>query len=243
MILFPAIDLYGGQAVRLYKGDYAQMTVYSDDPAGVAVSFREAGADWLHVVDLEGARDGTTAHFKTIEQIVKTSGLSVEVGGGIRSREVIEAYLGAGVRRVILGTAAITQPGFVGGMVSLFGDRVAVGVDIREGCVAIRGWTEVTDLECFAFCREMTGLGVRTIICTDISKDGVLGGTNLELYRRLSKEINADIIASGGVSSLEDIRALGRIGLYGAILGRALYTGGIDLSEAVGLIRSPEESE
>jgi phosphoribosylformimino-5-aminoimidazole carboxamide ribotide isomerase len=243
MILFPAIDLYGAQAVRLYKGDYAQMTVYSDDPPAVAGSFRDAGADWLHVVDLEGARDGTTANFRIIEQIVKTSGLNVEAGGGIRSREVIEAYLNAGVRRVILGTAAITQPGFVSGMVSLYGDQIAVGVDIKEGYVAIKGWTEVTDLECFEFCQEMSGLGVQTIVCTDISKDGVLGGTNLGLYRRLSREINADIVASGGVSSLADIRALGRIGLYGAILGKALYTGGIELFEAIRLVKSPEDSE
>ena len=233
MILLPAIDLYGGQAVRLFKGDYAQMTVYSDKPADVARSFYDAGAAWLHVVDLEGARDGTTANFKTIEKIVSESGLLVEVGGGIRSQEVIETYLNAGVRRVILGTAAITKPGFVDEMVSLFGDKIAVGVDMKDGFVAVKGWTEVTALEGIEFCRQMEEKGVKTIICTDISKDGVLGGANNELYRRLSRELSIDIIASGGVSSLKDIQNLEYIGLYGAILGKALYEGKLNLKEVI----------
>ena len=236
MILFPAIDLYGGQAVRLYKGDYAQMTVYSDKPADVARSFRDAGAHWLHVVDLEGARDGTTANCRTIEKIVKDSGLSVELGGGIRSQEVIEKYLDTGVRRVILGTAAITKPGFVDEMVSLFGDKIAVGVDIKDGFVAVKGWTEVTSLEGAAFCRQMQDKGVKTIICTDISKDGVLGGANMALYRQLAGELTLDIIASGGVSSLKDIQQLDYIGLYGAILGKALYEGKIELKQALAAI-------
>lgn len=233
MILFPAIDLYNGSAVRLFKGDYAQMTKYSDRPEEVAASFKDAGARYLHVVDLEGARDGTTANFETVREIVGSSGLNVEIGGGIRSFGIIEKYLAIGVMRVILGTAAITQPGFVKEAVKRFGDKIAVGVDIRDGMVAIKGWTEVTSLACFDFCRQMEAVGVKTIICTDISKDGVLGGTNLELYEKLSQEISIDIVASGGVSTIGDILSLGSIGLYGAILGKAVYEKKIDLAAAI----------
>jgi phosphoribosylformimino-5-aminoimidazole carboxamide ribotide isomerase len=233
MILFPAIDLYEKKAVRLTKGDYTQMTVYSDKPADVACSLRDAGATHLHVVDLEGARDGTTANFETIREIVRTSGLFTEVGGGIRIREVIEKYLDIGVERVILGTAAITEPGFVDEMVALYGERIAIGVDMKDGYVAVKGWTEVTSLDGVDFCRQMESKGVRTIICTDISKDGVLGGANNDLYRRLKSELSLNIIASGGISSLKDIIYLGYLGLYGAILGKALYEGRIDLKEAI----------
>ena len=215
------------------RGDYAQMTVYSGDPVGVARSFEAAGAAHLHVVDLEGARDGTTANFETIRELVQSTGLFVEVGGGIRSREVIERYLGIGVERVILGTAAVMEPGFVDEMVSLFGKKIAVGVDVKDGLVAVKGWTEVTSLECFAFCRQLEQKGVGTIICTDISKDGVLGGANLDLYRRMSLELRLNVVASGGVSSLKDIMYLDYIGLYGAILGKALYEGKLDLGEAI----------
>ena len=233
MILFPAIDLYNKSAVRLTKGDYAQMTVYSGDPAAVAKAFEAAGATHLHVVDLEGARDGTTANFETVREIVKSTGLFTEVGGGIRSREVIEKYLDIGVERVILGTAAVTSPGFVDDMAARFGGKIAVGVDVKDGFVAVKGWTEVTGLECFDFCRQLEQKGVRTIICTDISKDGVLGGANLDLYRRMSLELTLNIIASGGVSSLKDIMYLDYIGLYGAILGKALYEGKLDLADAI----------
>ncbi|MEL4107071.1 1-(5-phosphoribosyl)-5-[(5-phosphoribosylamino)methylideneamino]imidazole-4-carboxamide isomerase [Oscillospiraceae bacterium WX1] len=232
MTIFPAIDLFNGCAVRLFKGDYAQMTVYSDDPASVARSFRDAGASNLHVVDLEGAKDGTTANFETIRKLAESS-LSLQVGGGIRTRDVIEKYCDLGVSRVILGTAAVTKPGFVGEMVAHFGERIAVGIDLKDGYVAIKGWTEVTGRTGMDFCREMDALGVKTVICTDISKDGVLGGANTALYQSLSAEIKADIIASGGVTSLEDIRALRSLGLYGAILGKALYTGHIDLKAAI----------
>ena len=233
MIIFPAIDLLGGKAVRLFKGDYNQVTVYSDNPLETAVSFKNAGAEYLHVVDLDGARDGDTANFDTIASLAKDSGLKLEVGGGIRSTETIERYLNAGVFRVILGTAAITEPGFVADSVRRFGDHIAVGVDMKDGLVAIKGWTEVSDKDAFDFGREMDSIGVKTIICTDISKDGVLGGTNLELYRELSAALSLDIIASGGVSTLEDIRSLKTLGLYGAIIGKALYTGSISLSEAI----------
>ena len=233
MILFPAIDLYDKKAVRLTRGDYEKMTVYSDAPAEFALSFRAAGASALHVVDLEGARDGTTANFETIRAIVGKSDLFVEVGGGIRTQEVVEKYLEIGVDRVILGTAAVTSPGFVDEMVALFGARIAVGVDVKDGLVAVKGWTEVTDLECFDFCRSMEQKGVKTIICTDISKDGVLGGANLDLYRRMSEGLTVQIVASGGISSLKDILYLDYLGLYGAILGKALYEGKIDLGEAI----------
>lgn len=237
MNLFPAIDLYTGWAVRLYQGDYNQMTVYDKDPLAVAKRFRDAGAEYLHMVDLEGAKTGETPNLQTVRTVAAQSGLKVEIGGGIRSEEVIQKYLDAGVLRVILGTAAITQPGFVGEMVAKYGDKIAVGVDVRDGFVAIKGWTELSDRTCMDFCREMDSLGVKTIICTDISKDGVLGGTNLELYKTLSETLSLDIIASGGVSSLEDIAALQKMGLYGAILGKAVYTGAIDLQKAVALTK------
>ena len=237
MNLFPAIDLYTGWAVRLYQGDYNQMTVYDKDPLSVAKRFRDAGAEYLHMVDLEGAKTGETPNLDTVRTVAAQSGLQVEIGGGIRSEEVIKKYLDAGVLRVILGTAAITQPGFVGEMGAKYGDKIAVGVDVRDGFVAIKGWTELSDRTCFDFCRDMDSLGVKTIICTDISKDGVLGGTNLELYKQLSETLSLDIVASGGVSSLNDIAALQKMGLYGAILGKAVYTGAIDLAKAVALTK------
>lgn len=235
MELFPAIDLIDGCAVRLVKGDYAQKTVYSDDPAAVARSFHEAGAKYLHVVDLEGARDGGTPNLETIKKIVAASGLLVEVGGGIRSEEVIKRYLDAGVFRVILGTAAVQNPEFLAEMVEKYKEKIAVGVDIRDGMVAIKGWTEVSEKSCFEFCEWLEKLGVRTIICTDISRDGLLSGTNLELYKEMAERFSVNLVASGGVSTLEDVKKLSEMGIYGAILGKALYTGAIDLKEAVEL--------
>lgn len=235
MYIFPAIDLIEGCAVRLVRGDYAQKTVYSDDPAAVAESFAKAGAEYLHLVDLEGAKDGTTPNLETIRKIVARSGLKTEVGGGIRSEETIRKYLDAGVYRVILGTAAITQPDFLEKMVAKYGEKIAVGVDIKDGMVAIKGWTEVSALTCDAFCGKLEKMGVKTVICTDISKDGLLSGTNLELYRHLSETYSMDLVASGGVTSLEDVAALKEMGIYGAILGKALYTGHIDLEKAVKL--------
>lgn len=237
MELFPAIDLIGGCAVRLVKGDYAQKTVYSETPVEVARSFAEAGARYLHVVDLEGAKNGGTPNLETIKNIVKTGGLLVEVGGGIRSEEVIEKYLDAGVFRVILGTAAVQEPAFLEEMVQKYGEKIAVGVDIKDGMVAIKGWTEVSCESCFDFCEKLQKIGVKTIICTDISKDGLLSGTNLELYKALSEKFSVDIVASGGVTTLEDVKKLSDMGLYGAILGKALYTGNIDLKAAVQLTK------
>lgn len=237
MELFPAIDLIGGCAVRLVKGDYAQKTVYSENPGEVARSFAAAGAKYLHVVDLEGAKDGGTPNLETIRNIVETGGLLVEVGGGIRSEEVIQKYLDAGVFRVILGTAAVQNPAFLEEMVQKYGEKIAVGVDIKDGMVAIKGWTEVSSESCFDFCEKLQKIGVKTIICTDISKDGLLSGTNLELYKELSEKFSVDIVASGGVTTLDDVKKLADMGLYGAILGKALYTGNIDLKDAVELTK------
>lgn len=233
MKIYPAIDLIKGKAVRLVRGDYEQMTVYSDDPISVAKGFRDTGAEYLHIVDLEGAKTGDTPNLELISRIIGEIGLKTEVGGGIRSTETVKRYIDAGVTRVILGTAALTQAGFVNEMVKLYGDKIAVGVDIRDGFVAIRGWQEVTDRECMAFCKDMQKAGVKTVICTDISKDGLLSGTNVELYKALAKETELDIIASGGVSSLEDIRKLKALNIHGAILGKALYTGVLSLSDAL----------
>ena len=237
MELFPAIDLIGGCAVRLVKGDDAQKTVYSENPAEVAKSFAAAGAKYLHVVDLEGAKDGGTPNLETIKNIVEQGGLLVEVGGGIRSEEVIKKYLDAGVFRVILGTAAVQNPAFLEEMVQKYGEKIAVGVDIKDGMVAIKGWTEVSQESCFDFCEKLQKIGVKTIICTDISKDGLLSGTNLELYKELSEKFSVDIVASGGVTTLDDVKKLADMGMYGAILGKALYTGNIDLKAAVELVK------
>lgn len=234
MKIFPAIDIYNGCAVRLLKGDYNQMTIYSDNPPEFANRFSQQGAEYLHLVDLEGARFGTTPNMNVIKEIIKETGMFTELGGGIRSLKTIDAYRNAGVDRLILGTAAITEPGFAQKAVREFGsDAIAVGIDIRNGFVAIKGWTETTAITCDDFCRSMEDIGVRTIICTDISRDGAMKGTNLQLYRHLSDKFNIDITASGGVSTIEDIQALAEMDLYGAILGKALYTGTLNLSMAI----------
>ena len=233
MLIFPAIDLVQGQAVRLYKGDYAQMTVYDTDPLRVARTFQSQGASCLHLVDLEGAKNGGTPNLEVITRIVSETSLFTEVGGGIRSMETVETYLTAGVSRVILGTAAVTDEAFLRQAVAAWGSRIAVGVDIRDGYVSIKGWTEQSAYTCSQFFEKMQKLGVQTIICTDISRDGAMAGTNLNLYRQLSQAYQMDIVASGGVSSLTDVKALREMDLYGAIIGKAYYTGAIDLRQAI----------
>lgn len=233
MLIFPAIDLVRGQAVRLFKGDYDNMTVYHHDPLQVALDFQSAGAQCLHLVDLEGAKTGGTPNLETIRRIVDGTDLFTEVGGGIRSMETIATYLNAGVDRVILGTAAVTNPAFLEKAVSEYGEKIAVGIDIKDGYVAIKGWTETSSYTCEAFFEKIQSLGVKTIICTDISRDGAMQGTNRALYRSLSQTYSMDIIASGGVSSLDDIEALRSMDLYGAIIGKAYYTGAIDLRRAI----------
>ena len=233
MNIFPAIDLFGGKAVRLYKGDYAKMTVYNDDPVSVAKDFKVCGAEHIHLVDLEGAKSGVPANKETIEKICASFGGFVEVGGGIRNMETVDAYINAGVNRVILGTAAVTDKEFLKNAIAKHGSKIAVGVDLKDGYVAIKGWTEVSDITANDFFEEMTSLGVKAVICTDISKDGAMQGTNRELYRVLSGAFDIDIIASGGVSSINDIIALKELGIYGAIIGKAYYTGAVDLRKAV----------
>ena len=233
MVIYPAIDLYIGKAVRLYKGDYAQMTVYNENPVAVALDFKAAGASHIHLVDLEGAKSGTTPNLATVCAIKEATGLFCEIGGGVRSMEVVKAYLEAGVDRVILGTAAVTDEAFLKAAVAACGEKIAVGIDIKDGYVAIKGWTEQSQEKAMDFCGKMEQLGVKTIICTDISRDGAMMGTNRDLYRQLSEQFDLDIIASGGVSTLEDVQALAAMDIHGAIIGKAYYTGAIDLKEAI----------
>ena len=233
MILLPAIDLYEGRAVRLYQGDYRQMTVYAEHGADVAARFAEAGARWVHMVDLEGAKTGGTPNFPTVAAVAQRGDLQVEIGGGIRTDEAVARYLDAGAARVILGTAALRDRGFLERMVARYGSGIAVGVDCRNGLVATHGWTETSETACEEFCAVLEAVGVQTVIVTDISRDGAMRGTNRALYENLNARFDLDIVASGGVSSLEDIRALREAGLYGAILGKAYYTGAVDLRAAL----------
>ena len=233
MILFPAIDLFEKKAVRLYKGDYANMTVYSENPIEIARDFENCGCTHIHMVDLEGAKDGTTPNLSVVEQVAKETGLFVEIGGGIRDMETVERYLAAGVSRVILGTAAVNDEGFLRAAVARHGDKIAVGADVKDGCIAIKGWLETSAVTLEDFLRKMEDIGVKNIICTDISKDGAMKGTNLALYQTLSEQFRLEITASGGVSSLADVTRLREMDLYGAIIGKAYYTGAIDLKEAL----------
>lgn len=233
MNIFPAIDLYEGKAVRLLRGDYQNMTVYSTDPLSVAKDFESAGAEYIHMVDLEGAKDGSAPNLEIVQSVAKNTSLFVEVGGGIRNMEVVDSYISSGVSRVILGTAAVKDEAFLREALKKHGDKIAVGVDVKDSQVAIKGWTETAPIPFMDFCKKMEALGVATLICTDISKDGAMQGTNRALYQELSKELSLKIIASGGVSDLDDIKVLKAQNLYGAIIGKAYYTHAIDLKEAI----------
>ena len=233
MIIFPAIDLYEGKAVRLYKGDYTQMTVYSDHPEEVARDFAARGATHAHLVDLEGAKTGATPNLDTVLRIKNAAGLFCEIGGGIRNMETVKTYLSAGLDRVILGTAAVEDPDFLKAAVNAYGEQIAVGVDVRDGFVAVKGWTEKSALPFMDFCKVMESIGVKTLICTDISRDGAMRGTNRGMFRQLSETLGLQITASGGVSTMEDIESLRKMNLYGAIIGKAYYTGDIDLKKAI----------
>lgn len=237
MELFPAIDIRGAKVVRLTKGDYDVMKVYRDNPVEVAEEFLKAGANNLHVVDLDGARDGSLSNFESIKALASTKGLFIEVGGGIRNMERIDAYLNLGVGRVILGTAAVKNYPFVEQAVKEFGDAVAVGVDAKDGMVAVSGWEEVTATDSLEFCKRLRDTGVKTVIYTDISKDGAMSGTNLEIYKKLSEIKGLDIVASGGITFENEIETLRDMGTYGAILGKALYEGKLDLSRALKIVK------
>ena len=233
MILLPAIDLFGGQAVRLYQGDYNQMTVYDPDPLHTVRQFERAGATHLHLVDLEGAKTGRTTNLPVIQRIAAQTNLLIEVGGGIRTMDTVRRYLEAGASRVILGTAAVTDPAFTAQAVAQYGEKIAVGADLKDGKVAIKGWLETSQDSWETFFDRMQALGVRTVICTDISRDGMLNGPNVEATRQLTEATGIDVIASGGVSSMEDLRSLYEAGIKGAIIGKALYEKRVDLREAI----------
>ena len=233
LIIFPAIDLYDKKAVRLFKGDYNEMTVYSDNPPEIGKDFAASGATHIHIVDLEGAKLGGTPNLEVVKAIKKASGLFCEIGGGIRDMETVDKYIESGIDRVILGTAAVQDEQFLKEAVSKYGEKIAVGADIKDGYVAIKGWIEKSQYECFEFCEKMQAIGVKTLICTDISKDGAMMGTNHELYKELSQKFDMQIVASGGVSAIDDVKRLAKLDIYGAIIGKAYYTGAINLKEAI----------
>ena len=233
MNIFPAIDLFEGKAVRLFKGDYNQMTVYCEEPEKVAVYFKECGAEYIHLVDLEGAKSGETPNFETVKRIIEASGLKAEIGGGIRSEEVIEKYINAGAFRVILGTAAATDPEFLERVSKKYGEKIAVGCDLKDGYVATKGWTETTLESGEEFFARVEKLGIKTVICTDISRDGAMKGTNLELYKEFSSKFNIDIIASGGVTDMNDVEKLAEMDIFNDTPSNEIYTGNIDLKTAI----------
>ena len=233
MNVFPAIDLYDKKAVRLYKGNYEEMTVYSENPIEIAYDFESKGAKFIHMVDLEGAKNGTTPNIDIVKEVATKTSLFVEIGGGIRNIETVEKYLNAGVSRVILGTSAVTDEDFLKDAVSKYQEKIAVGADVKDGYIAIKGWIEKSQYSLDEFLSKMQKIGVKTVICTDISKDGAMKGTNLALYKELSEKYSLDIVASGGVSTIDDIKALREMNLYGAIIGKAYYIGAIDLKEAI----------
>ena len=233
MNIFPAIDLYDKKAVRLYKGDYNQMTVYSERPWEIAIDFEKKGAKFIHVVDLEGAKTGETPNLDVVKKIASEANLFLEIGGGIRDMKTVEAYLNNGASRVILGTSAVNDEAFLRQAVEKYGEKIAVGADVKDGYIAIKGWIEKSEYSLENFLNKMQEIGVKAVICTDISKDGAMNGTNLDMYKALSEKYSLEIVASGGVSSIDDVKALKEIGVWGAIIGKAYYTGAIDLKEAI----------
>ena len=237
MLIFPAIDILGGKAVRLLKGDYDKATVYNDDPYSVAKSFRDAGCDAIHIVDLDGAREGSAVNMGIVRSIARIPGMLSEIGGGIRNMDTVCRYLDAGISRVILGTAALEDPRLLDSALERFGNRIAVGVDLRDGMVAVRGWLETSSRDGLDFIRELESRGVGTAIVTDISRDGAMKGPNLVLYRAIASGCSMDITASGGVSTLDDLRNLKDAGVYAAIIGKAYYSGAIRLEDALEVAR------
>ena len=233
MLIFPAIDILGGKAVRLYKGDYNQVTVYGERPWEIAQDFVSKGASAIHIVDLDGAREGSAVNMDVVRKIACIPNLLTEIGGGIRNQDTVERYLDAGISRVILGTAALNDPVFLRHILAMCGEKIVVGVDLKDGKVAVKGWLEKSDKDGLVFLKELEDMGVKSVIVTDISKDGAMKGANLGMYRSIGSTTSLKVTASGGVSTLEDVRALKEIGVWGAIIGKAYYTGAIDLSEAI----------
>ena len=236
MIIIPAIDIFHGHAVRLLRGNYDDMTIYDTDPVNTAMIFRNEGAKWIHIVDLEGAKSGGPVNIDTVMRIRESCGLKCEIGGGIRDMSSIGRYIESGVDRVILGTSA-TKEGFAREAVRIFGEKIAVGVDIRGGKVAVKGWLEDSGIDALTFCKRMQDDGVTTLIITDISRDGAMNGINTQLYAELSQTLSVNITASGGVSTLDDVKTLAGLGIYGAIIGKAYYTGAVIISEAIGAVK------
>jgi len=233
MEIIPAVDIRGGRCVRLYQGDYNQQTVFNENPVTVALTWYSQGARWLHIVDLDGAAAGEPKNMEMVLQIIKESGLLIELGGGIRQKEVAEKLLGQGISRIILGTAAIENRELVKKLCQQFGDAIAVSLDARDGKIAIHGWQENTVFEVLRLSREMIDAGVRRFIYTDIKKDGTLTEPNFDMINRLLAETHVPIIVAGGIAKLEHLRRLKELGVAGAIIGKALYTGDIDLEEAI----------
>ena len=237
MIILPAINLYGDKVVRLTKGDYEKMTVYSLYPLQTAQEIENTGAEWVHVVDLQGAKDGYTTCANVIYNICEYSSLNVQVGGGIRTIEAISEYVNAGVSRVIIGTKAVTDEEFLKTALDKFGDKIGVSVDIKDNKIAVKGWLETIDRDAFAFVEHLTSLGVKTVLCTDTAKDGTVSGCNKDIYYKLSNIKNIDIIASGGISNLDEIKELKELKMYGAIVGKAMYEGKLNISSALEIAR------
>lgn len=235
MILLPAIDIHGGRCVRLYQGDYNTAEQVAADPLETARNFEAAGARWLHMVDLDGARERRPVNAAIFERVARETGLKVELGGGIRDMETIEYYLAAGISRVILGSVALSDPQLVCQAVQKYGERIAVGIDAKEGMVAANGWLQTSQVGYLDLARKMELAGVRTLIFTDIGRDGTLAGANLEQLKALSQAVSCQVIASGGVRDIGDIAALKSLSLYGAIAGKSLYQGTLDLREALKL--------
>lgn len=234
MQLYPAIDLKNGQCVRLKQGAFKEITVYSDKPEEIAAKWQSKGATYLHLVDLDGALAGHSVNEKVIKKIVDTLSIPIEIGGGIRSEEAIEAMLSLGVSRVIIGTKAAENPEFIRDMVNKFGqERIVAGIDAKNGMVAVEGWEKLSDLSASELVNRMKEYGIRHVVYTDIARDGMLSGPNVEYTKKLTEETGLDIIASGGMSSMEDLRELYNAGVHGAIIGKALYENRIDLKEAI----------
>ncbi len=233
MEIIPAIDIRGGKCVRLYQGDYSQQTVFDENPVAVALRWKSLGARWLHIVDLDGAATGKPGNIAEVEEIIRTSGLLVELGGGIRREKVAEGLLHKGVNRIILGTVAIEEVELVEKLCQRFGESIIVGLDARDDRIAVHGWRKDTDVNVLQLGKQMVKLGVKRFIYTDIKRDGTLTKPNFDAIENLIAELPVPVIASGGISRLEHLQKLKEIGAEGAIIGQALYTGDIDLQEAI----------